>query len=131
MSAIKLIRTEEEYERAIERLELLFDAPQGSTESDEADVLALLIEVYEAQHYEIPSPDPIAAIKIRMEEMNLKQKDLIGDIGSKSVVSEVLSKKRRLTIKMVRNLSIRLQLGVDLLIKDYALEKSDEATVVS
>ena len=122
MSTIKLIKSEEGYESALERLNETFDAPTNSEKGEEAEILAILINDYEAKNFEIPSPDPIDAIKIRMDEMNLKQKDLIGEIGSKSIVSEVLNKRRRLTTKMIRNLSTRLQLGAELLIKEYQLQ---------
>ena len=122
MSTIKLIKSEEDYESALERLDEIFDAPTNIKKGEEAEILAILINDYEAKNFEIPSPDPIDAIKIRMDEMNLKQKDLIGEIGSKSIVSEVLNKRRRLTTKMIRNLSTRLQLGAELLIKEYQLQ---------
>ena len=118
---IKLIKTEEDYKDALRRLEVIFDAPLGSPESDEADVLALLIDEYEKQYYPIEAPDPIEAIKIRMEEMQLKQADLIPEIGGKSRVSEILNKKRKLTVEMIRNLEVRLNLSAGLLIRDYQL----------
>ena len=118
---IKLIKTEEDYQTALKRLDEIFDAPMGTPESDEADVLALLIDEYEKQHYPIDAPDPIEAIKIRMEEMQLKQADLIPEIGGKSRVSEILNKKRKLTVEMIRNLAIRLNLSANLLIRDYQL----------
>ena len=118
---IKPIKTEADYKLAIERLEEVFDAPIGAPESDEADVLGLLVDEYEKKHYPIEAPDPIEAIKIRMEEMQLKQVDLVDVIGSKSRVSEVLNRKRKLTIEMIRNLTKRLNLSPDLLISDYQL----------
>lgn len=118
---IKLIKTEEDYKSALSRLEVVFDAPTGTLESDEADVLALLVDEYEKQHYPIDAPDPIEAIKIRMEEMNLKQADLIIEIGGKSRVSEILNKKRKLTVEMIRNLAVRLNLSAGLLVRDYQL----------
>lgn len=118
---IKLIKTEEDYRLAINRLEVVFDAPTGTPESDEADVLALLVDEYEKQHYPIEAPDPIEAIKIRMEEMQLKQADLIPEIGGKSRVSEILNKKRKLTVEMIRNLAVRLNLSAGLLVRDYQL----------
>lgn len=118
---IKLIKTEEDYKLAINRLEVVFDAPIGTPESDEADVLALLVDEYEKQHYPIEAPDPIEAIKIRMEEMQLKQADLIPEIGGKSRVSEILNKKRKLTVEMIRNLAVRLNLSAGLLVQDYQL----------
>jgi len=118
---IKLIKTEEDYRIALSRLEVVFDAPIGTLESDEADVLALLVDEYEKQHYSIEAPDPIEAIKIRMEEMQLKQADLIPEIGGKSRVSEILNKKRKLTVDMIRNLAVRLNLSAGLLVRDYQL----------
>jgi len=118
---IKLIKTEEDYTLALNRLEVIFDAPIGTSDSDEADVLALLIDEYEKQHYPIEAPDPIEAIKIRMEEMQLKQSDLISEIGGKSRVSEILNKKRKLTVEMIRNLAVRLNLSAGLLVRDYQL----------
>lgn len=121
MKVIKLIKTENEYRESLERLMEIFDAPIGTPESDEADILGLLIDEYEKKHYPIDAPDPIEAIKIRMEEMHLKQVDLIEAIGGKSRVSEVLNRKRKLTVEMIRNLTQRLNLSPSLLIKDYQL----------
>ena len=118
---IKLIKTESDYENALKRLEVIFDAKIGTPESDEADILGLLINEYEKKHYPIEAPDPIEAIKIRMEEMHLKQVDLVKEIGGKSRVSEILNKKRKLTIEMIRKLTTRLHLSPGLLIRDYHL----------
>ena len=118
---IKLIKSETDYKNALIRLEEIFDAKIGTPESDEADILGLLIDEYEKKYYPIEAPDPIEAIKIRMEEMHLKQVDLIDDIGGKSRVSEVLNKRRKLTIEMIRNLTRRLNLSPGLLIRDYNL----------
>lgn len=118
---VKLIKTETEYKESLKRLGEVFNAAPGTPESDEADLLALLIEDYESKYYFIDAPDPIEAIKIRMEEMQLKQSDLVDVIGGKSRVSEVLNKKRRLTLEMIRNLADRLNLSPVLLIKEYKL----------
>ena len=118
---IKPIKSEADYKLALKRLEEVFDAPIGTSESDEADILGLLVDEYEKKHYPIEAPDPIEAIKIRMEELQLKQVDLVDVIGSKSRVSEVLNRKRKLTIEMIRNLTKRLNLSPDLLITDYQL----------
>ena len=118
---IQLIKTEQAYEQALERLDQIFDASIGTPEGEEAELLVLLISEYEKEHYSIPMPDPIDAIKIRMEDLNYRQKDLIPFMGSKSVVSEVLNRKRRLTLDMIRQLSEALTLSVDLLIQDYKL----------
>jgi HTH-type transcriptional regulator/antitoxin HigA len=120
---IKLIKTESDYQEALKRLESVFDAPIGTIESDEADLFGLLIDEYEKKHYPIEAPDPIEAIKIRMEEMELKQKDLIKEIGGKSRVSEILNRKRKLTVEMIRNLAIRLNLSATILVSDYQLTK--------
>ncbi len=120
---IKPIKNETEYQNALKRLEVIFDAPAGSKESDEADVLGLLIDDYENRHHPIETPDPIEAIKIRMEEMHLKQVDLVNEIGGKSRVSEILNRKRKLTVEMIRNLNKRLNLSPELLISDYKLVK--------
>lgn len=117
------LKTNKDYENALKRLELLFDAPTGTPESDEADILALVIDDYERRHFPIEAPDPIEAIKIRMEEMNLKQSDLVNEIGGKSRVSEILNRKRKLTVDMIRNLTSRLNLSADILVKDYQLNK--------
>jgi HTH-type transcriptional regulator/antitoxin HigA len=115
------IKTDSDYQAALSRLEIIFDAKIGTTESDEADILGLIIDEYEQKHHPIEAPDPIEAIKIRMEEMQLKQVDLISEIGGKSRVSEILNRKRKLTIDMVRNLANKLNLSPSLLIKDYQL----------
>jgi HTH-type transcriptional regulator/antitoxin HigA len=118
---IKLIKTEADYQKALKRLEEIFDTRIGTPESDEADILGLMIDEYEKNHYQIDAPDPIEAIKIRMEEMNLKQVDLVDVIGGKNRVSEVLNRKRKLTLEMIRNLTKRLNLSPGLLIRDYKL----------
>jgi HTH-type transcriptional regulator / antitoxin HigA len=120
---IKPIKTEADYRESLKRLELIFDAAMGTPESDEADVLGLMIDEYERKHYPIEAPDPIEAIKIRMEEMHLKQVDLVDAIGGKSRVSEILNRKRKLTVVMIRNLNRRLNLSPGLLINDYQLTR--------
>jgi HTH-type transcriptional regulator / antitoxin HigA len=120
---LKPIKTESDYQDTLKRLELVFDAPIGTPESDEADILGLLVDEYEKKHYAIEAPDPIEAIKIRMEEMHLKQIDIVSEIGGKSRVSEILNKKRKLTVEMIRNLATRLNLSPELLITDYQLTR--------
>lgn len=120
---IRPIKTENDYELALERLELIFNASSNSNEGDEAEILTLLIDNYENQYFPIEAPDPIEAIKIRMEEMNIKQKDLIGIIGGKSSVSEVLSKKKRLTVDMIRELERVLNISASVLVNNYQLNK--------
>jgi HTH-type transcriptional regulator/antitoxin HigA len=120
---IRPIKTEGDYQMSLKRLEVIFDAPVGTVESDEADILGLMIDEFEKRHYPIESPDPIEAIKIRMEEMQLKQIDLIDAIGGKSRVSEILNRKRKLTVEMIRKLTPRLNLSAGLLINDYQLTR--------
>jgi HTH-type transcriptional regulator/antitoxin HigA len=118
---IKPIKSEADYKLALKRLEEIFDAPIGSSEGDEADILGLMVDEFEKKYYPIEAPDPIEAIKIRMEELQLRQVDMVDVIGSKSRVSEVLNRRRKLTIEMIRNLTKRLNLSSDLLITDYQL----------
>jgi HTH-type transcriptional regulator/antitoxin HigA len=118
---IKPIKTEKDYDKALERLELIFDADPNSKQGDEAEILSLLIENYENKYHPIESPDPIEAIKIRMEEMNLKQKDLVGVIGGKSRVSEILNKKKKLTVEMIRELERILHISASVLVNNYKL----------
>lgn len=120
---IKPIKTETDYRNALKRMELIFDAAIGTSESDEADILGLMIDEYEKKHNPIEAPDPIEAIKIRMEEMHLKQIDLVDAIGGKSRVSEILNRKRKLTVEMIRNLNKILNLSPGLLINDYRLTR--------
>ena len=118
---IKPIKTESDYQFALKRLDKIFNEAVGTPESDEADVLGVLIDEYEKKYYQIDSPDPIEAIKIRMEELQLKQVDLVNEIGGKSRVSEVLNRKRKLTVEMIRKLTRKLNLSADILITDYQL----------
>tara|TARA_R110000868_G_scaffold56488_9_gene174824 strand:- start:38 stop:433 length:396 start_codon:yes stop_codon:yes gene_type:complete len=118
---LKPIKTEKDYRNGLERLEVIFDAPIDTKEGDEAEILSLLIENYENEHYPIEAPDPIEAIKIRMEELNMRQKDLVGIIGGKSRVSEILNRKKRLTVDMIRELERILQISASVLVNNYEL----------
>jgi len=118
---VKPIKSDKDYRNALERLEVIFDAPIDTQEGDEAEILSLLIENYENEHYPIKAPDPIEEIKIRMEEWNMKQKDLVGIIGGKSRVSEILNRKKRLTVGMIRELERILQISASVLINNYQL----------
>jgi len=120
---VKPIKSEEDYRNALKRLEVIFDASMDSKEGDEGEILSLLIENYENEHYPIEAPDPIEAIKIRMEELNMRQKDLVGIIGGKSRVSEILNRKKRLTVDMIRELEQILQISASVLVKNYQLTK--------
>ena len=116
---MKVIKTDKEYQNALTRLEMIFDAKKGTKEGDELELLALLIDKYEQEKYPIDLPDPIEAIKFRMEQLGYKQIDLAVAIGLKSRVSEILNKKRKLTIQMIRNLSNLLSIPTEVLVKDY------------
>lgn len=120
---LKPIKTDKDYRDALERLEIIFDAPINTKEGDEAEILSLLIENFENEHYPIDAPDPIEAIKIRMEELNMRQKDLVGIIGGKSRVSEILNRKKRLTVDMIRDLERILQISASVLVSNYKLEQ--------
>lgn len=120
---LKPIKNEKDYQNALERLEVIFDASIDTREGDEAEILSLLIENYENEHYPIEPPDPIEAIKIRMEELNMRQKDLVGIIGGKSRVSEILNRKKRLTVDMIRELEKSLQISASVLVNNYRLLK--------
>lgn len=116
---IKAIKTEKDYNQALSRLDQIFHASVDSKEGDEAEVLSILIEKYEDEHYPIEAPDPIEAIKFRMEQMDMSKRDLAEIIGYKSRVSEIFSRKRKLTLKMIRNLHDKLKIPYESLIADY------------
>ena len=116
---IKPIKTEQDYSSTLSQIESLMNANPNTSEMDELEVLTTLAEAYEEQHYKIEAPDPIEAIKFRMEQEGLKQKDLVSIVGSKSRVSEILNKKRKLTIEMIRNLHTQLHIPIESLFLDY------------
>ena len=116
---IRVIKTERDYDQAMERLELIFHAQADTPEGDEAEVLSILIEKYEEEHHPIEMPDPIEAIKFRMEQLNLNQKDLAKIVGFTSRVSEILNKKRKLTLGMIRKLSSALDIPTEVLVQEY------------
>lgn len=113
------IRNEKDYQNALDRLELIFDATKGSEQGDELEILSILIDRYENENFPIGMPDPIEAIKFRMEQMGMKQKDLAEVVGFKSRVSEILSKKRKLNLDMIRKLNTTLHIPTEVLIQDY------------
>jgi len=116
---IRPIKNEEDYTRTLSHIESLMDAKPNTSQMDELEVLTTLVEAYEEQHYKIDAPDPIEAIKFRMEQEGLKQKDLVSIVGSKSRVSEILNRKRKLTIDMIRNLHTQLHIPIESLFLDY------------
>jgi len=116
---IKPIKKEQDYQDTLALIESLMSAKPNTKEMDRLEVLTTLVEAYEEEFYKIDAPDPIEAIKFRMEQESLKQKDLIGIIGSKSRVSEVLNRKRKLTIEMIRNLHDKLKIPIESLFLEY------------
>jgi HTH-type transcriptional regulator/antitoxin HigA len=116
---IQLIKTENDYNQALKRLDLIFDAKRGTEQGDELEVLGMLIEQYENEHFPIELPDPIEAIKFRMEQMGYNQNDLAKILGFKSRASEVLNRKRKLSLEMIRQLHIGLNIPTDVLIQTY------------
>jgi len=120
--AWKIIRTEEAHQAALSRLEEIFDCKKGDDHFDEAELLVMIIHKYEQENEPANiNPDPIEVIKYKMQENSLRNKDLVEVIGSKSKVSEVLNKKRRLTLEMIIKLSKNLHIPTELLINEYEL----------
>lgn len=116
---MKPIKTKKDYAQALERLELIFDAKKNSNEGDELEVLSILIEKYEDKNFPIGLPDPIEAIKFRMEQLGYTQADLAKVVGLKSRASEILNKKRKLSLEMVRQIHDKLKIPTDVLIQAY------------
>ena len=116
---IKPIKTEQDYQAAMERLEAIFDAKPGTLEGDELEVLGVLIDNYERTRFPIDLPDPTEAIKFRMEQMDYSNKDLAEVIGFKGRVSEILNRKRKLSINMIRKLHASMQIPTDVLVQEY------------
>ena len=113
------IHNEKNYQNALERLEEIFDSKKGTEQGDELEILSILIDKYENETFPIGMPDPIEAIKFRMEQMGMKQKDLAEVVGFKSRVSEILNKKRKLTLEMIRKLNTTLNIPTEVLVQDY------------
>ncbi|MGB7416876.1 MAG: ImmA/IrrE family metallo-endopeptidase [Thermosynechococcaceae cyanobacterium] len=116
-TAIKPIRSEADYDAALAQIDSLMDAAAGTDDADDLEVLATLVEIYEKQHFPVDMPDPIEAIKFRMDQENLTARDLVPLIGSRAKVSEVLSGKRTLTLKMIRALHEHLEIPADVLLQ--------------
>lgn len=113
------IRNEKDYQKALDRLEDIFDAKKGTEEGDELEILSILIDRFENENFPIGMPDPIEAIKFRMEQMGMNQKDLADVVGFTSRVSEILNRKRKLTLNMIRKLSAKLHIPTEVLVQDY------------
>ena len=113
----KVIKTEAEHKAALARIDSIFDARPGTAKGDELELLLLLVETFEESAYPIDPPDPIDAVRFRMEQQGLKPKDLVSYIGSKSKVSEVLSGRRPLSLPMIRRLVAGLQIPAEVAIR--------------
>lgn len=113
---MKPIKTEQDYDTALVRIDALMNAEANTPEADELEVLSMLVERYEAEHYPMPSPSAVDMIKFRMEQMGLEAKDLTPILGSRSKVSEVLNHKRRLSLTMIRNLHQQLAIPLEPLV---------------
>jgi HTH-type transcriptional regulator/antitoxin HigA len=124
---IKPIRTEKDYEAALQEIERLMDAEPDTPEGDHLDVLATLVDAWEDKYHPIDDPDPIEAILHRMEALGLSRKDLEPMIGSRARVSEVLSRKRPLTINMIRKLNKEMRIPAEVLIQPYDVSDRIEA----
>lgn len=113
---IKPIKTERDYQRVLRKIEKLWDAKPNTARGDRLEVLVTLVEAYEQKHHRIDPPDPIEAIKFRMEQLELKPSDLADILGSRSRVSEILNKKRKLTVEMMKSLRKRLSIPAESLL---------------
>ena len=120
---INPIKTEKDYDLALERINILFDAKTNTKEGDELDILVTLVEKYEQIHYPIPEPDPIEAIKFMMQQNGLTDADLGVILNSRSRVTEIFKRRRALTIKQIRVLTETLYIPASTLIQEYALEQ--------
>ena len=116
---INLIKTEEDYNLALARLEVIFDSNKGTPNGDELELLGMIIEKYENENFPLDYPDPIEAINFRLEQMGYNQNDLAKIIGFKSRASEILNRKRKLSLEMIRQLHINLKISTDVLIQSY------------
>ena len=118
---VRPIRTNRDYQAALKEIEALWEARSGTTEADRLEVLTLLVQAYEAEHYPIPDPDPIELLLHVMEARGLTRKDLEPYIGSRARVAEVLNRVRPLTLEMIRRLSEGLGIPADVLVQKYEL----------
>jgi len=116
---IKPIKTEEDYNYALKKVEELWDAESGTPEGDESEIWCTLVEAYEKKHFPIDKPDPIEAIKFRLDQMGLTEKDLSRILGSRSRKHDILSRKRKLSLKMIRKLHETLKIPAEVLIAAF------------
>jgi HTH-type transcriptional regulator/antitoxin HigA len=124
---IRPIKTEADYRAALEEIERLFDAAPGTPEGDRLEILTTLVEAYEEKNYSIPLPDPIEALFYHMESRGLSRRDLEPYIGSRARVSEILNRKRPLSLEMIRSLHTGLGIPAEVLIQSYRLHEQLEA----
>jgi len=125
---IRPLKTEADYEAAMTEIERLFDAAPDTVEGDRLEVLTTLVNAYEDQHFAIPEPDPIEAIKYYMESRGLTRRDLVPYFGDSQLVSDVLKRNRRLSITMIRRLNKGLGISADILIQPYKLNAANTRT---
>lgn len=116
---IKPIKTKKDYQLALARLEIIFDAKKDTTKGDELEILGMLIDKYENENFPVGFPDPIEAIKFRMEQLGYNQSDLAKVVGIKSRASEILNRKRKLSLEMIRQIHNRLNIPTEVLIQAY------------
>ncbi len=116
---IKPIKTKKDYEQALARLEAIFDAKKGSSKGDELELLGMLVDNYENENFPIGFPDPVEAIKFRMEQLGYTQSDLANVVGLKSRASEILNRKRKLSLEMIRQIHDGLNIPTEVLIQAY------------
>src|SRR5580658_10458704 len=117
MKDLRPLKTEKDYEAALKEIERVWGARLGTPDGDRLDILATLVDVYEREHYPMDPPDPIAAIRFRMEQQGLSRKDLESVLGTRTRVSEVLNRKRALSINMIRRLHDKLGISANVLIR--------------
>lgn len=129
MNAIKPIKTEADYDAALAEIDVLMDASPGTPEGDRLDILVTLVDAYEAKRWQINAPDPIAAIKLRMQQRGLTRRDLEKILGSRSRVSEVLNRKRPLTLEMIRRLHALWGIPAESLIQPTTRKRRAKRTV--
>ena len=121
---IKPIKTKADYHNALARLDVIFDVKAGSAQGDELEILSILVDNYEREKFPIGFADPIEAIKFRVEQLGYDQKDLVRIIGLKSRASEILNKKRKLNLEMIRSLHKQLDIPTEVLIQNYRVNLS-------
>jgi HTH-type transcriptional regulator/antitoxin HigA len=121
---IRPIKTDADYDAALKEIEALFDATPNTPNGDRLEILTTLVEAYEEQHYAIPAPDPVEAIMYHMESRGLARRDLEPHLGSRARVSEILSRKRPLTLRMIQRLHSDLGIPAEVLLQPYRLQKA-------